>query len=122
MSYNPAIKDGILYLDGGREDLDGSKRIAIESDADMHTVEERVNGLWQTDSLHIAANTLWVGHNVGVGGIGHYLATESLDRNPYVYPHSAWDGQLTTQDTRIFCAYNYTTRVIFQPDNTGLFT
>ena len=122
MTYEPAMQDGILYLDDGRENLDGSCRIKIDTDINMCCIEKRVDGIWQPASLEVGNNTLWVGKNIGIAGVGHHIATESVDGHLHLLAHTEFDGQLTTVDARILSAYSFTERLEFQADNTGTWT
>lgn len=121
MTHNPAIKDGVFYLDNGRENLDGAKRLRVDSNG-MIVVEKRIQGLWQPASFKTGPNSLFVGDRVGIAAAGHHLLTEDTDGHLHFHAHSTFDGETTTEDTKMLNVYNYTERFIGQPDSSGSWT
>ena len=103
----------------GNEYTDGSIRFSTNSETGYTIIEKRINGIWQPASLELGPNTLWVGNNVGVAGIGHHLATEAADGHLHFHAHSEFDGETSTVDTQVVNAYSYTERMVLQPDDTG---
>ena len=114
---------GKVYILGSKW-IEGSKRIAFEEDSEHLSIEKLENGIWQPGSLNIGAETLWVGHNVGITGVGHHLAKESADGHLHFYAHTEFDQVtgLTLGDTRILDSYAYFADFPFQSDQSGEWT
>ena len=110
-----------VYLSGSPT-TDGSVRFSIDPDTNYTIVQERVLGVWQPGSLEIGSNTLRIGKNVAIGGVGHHVVTESGDNHFHLLAHNEFDGETTTEDTTILNAYSFTERLIYQPDESGSFT
>lgn len=113
------ISDGIIYI-YGNEFTDGGIRFI--RDGDITRLEERIDGIWQPSSLKTGAGTVWLGENVGIAGVGHHLAAESVDGHLHFHAHSEFDGQISQEDTQIVDAYAFTPRMLYQPDDSGSFT
>ncbi|MCK5600528.1 hypothetical protein KAR91_01595, partial [Candidatus Pacearchaeota archaeon] len=121
MSYNPAILDGTVYL-AGREDLNGSLRFTTDAVTGCTEIQKRISGVWQPASFETGPNSLWVGRNVGVAGIGHHLATEAADGHLHFHVHSEMDGQVSIADAQVLNATSYEAHAVVQSDDTGLYT
>jgi hypothetical protein len=121
MTYNASIDDGKLYVNEGRVDKEGSSRFYIDEYSKVVVVEKLVNGLWQPASFETGPNSVWVGHNVGIAGVGHHLATESSDGHLHFHAHSEYDDNtgLTTSDVQVLNAYNYVENLPFNPDQSN---
>lgn len=107
-----------LFLTGGSIHL-GNVKIAIDIDTGFAEIMRLENGLWQPASLELGADSLWIGKNVGVAGVGHHLATETSAGNLHFHAHSEFDGETTTEDAKVLHADNYEERRVYQSDNTG---
>ena len=114
---------GEIYLNGD-DHTDGSVRIAIDEDTGFTVIEKRIQGIWQPTSFETGPNSLWVGHNVGVAGLGHHLATESVDGHLHFHAHSEFDDVtgMSVKDTQVINAYSRDADVVYQADDTGLWT
>ena len=80
---------------------DGSIRMATDEDTGYAEVQQRVSGIWQPASLELGADTLWLGHSVGVAGVGHHLSTESTDGHLHFHVHSEFEDGLTVKDAQV---------------------
>ena len=109
-----------LYLSGDK-DTDGSKRFCIDADTGFSEIQLRTEGVWLPASFEVGTNSLWVGCNVGVAGVGHHLATESSEGHLHFHAHSEFVNNLSTTDAQILYAYADHIRTIFQPDESGEF-
>ena len=112
---------GKVYI-FGTEWIDDS--IRFERVGDLLVVERRADDIWEPCSLAAGANTVWLGHEVGLSGIGHHLATESYDGHLHFHAHSEFNGDsgLSVQDAQILTGTTHTVRQLFQPDLSGEFT
>ena len=121
MSYNPAIHNGMLYLDGGREDLDGSQRIHIHSGdlGDMHTFEIREDGLWKPTTIKLSQSSVHLGEIISVGSAGDELRVKNELGGVNFYAHSKVTGGATEHEAQILNITGSETRWVLQPDNTG---
>ena len=122
MSYNSSIINGKVYLNDGKENIDGSVRFGVDPEAGIAEVERRVLGTWMPSSIEIGPDSLWVGRNVKVGGVGHHLATETGENHHHFFPYNEFDGSTTIKDTKILFVESRVPRLVYQPNNTGLFT
>lgn len=122
MSFNSAIKAGKFYLNNGKEDVDGSLRLCVDVESNIGIFQKRVLGVWQPGSLELGSNTLWIGKNVGLASVGHHLTTETSDGDIHMHVHSSFDGEVTTKEARILNAFQFTSKLEAQPDDTGVFT
>ena len=111
---------GIAYISGD-EYTEGSKRFIIDSDTGFTEIQILTSGVWQPASLELGANTLWLGKNVGVAGLGHHLATEAKDGHLHFHAHSEFNGETSVADVQVVNAYGFATRLIAQPDESGIF-
>lgn len=120
MAYDPAITDGMLYLNNGRPDLDGSIRFMVDPDTNMAEIEKLVSGVWQPAALELGSNTLWLGKTAAISAVGHHIITKgAAEGDMHMLPHADFNGSLMTSDVHVVDAYSYTERVEYQPDNTG---
>ncbi len=110
---------GKIYLYGNKYIKDS---LMMNRENNMFVFEERIEGLWQPASILSGANSIWVGHNVGLAGIGHHLATESPDGHYHFHAHSEYDGETSITDAQILNIYQYTERLVYQPDESGNWT
>ncbi len=115
------VGTGTLHLTGDEVIFNGDSpvRLAVDSETSFLRIEKNVEGLWQPSSLEVSANTLWVGKNVGLGGIGHHLVTETMDNHSHFHAHSNFYEGLSVKDTQVVNVYSYTERLVFQPDDSG---
>lgn len=113
--------DGYVYINGDGN-TDGSRRFAVNTDTSFAIIEKLISGIWQPTSLQTGSNSLWVGLRVGIAAAGHHIITEDSDGHFHFHAHAKWSGQLSTSTARIIDAYNYETRRVLQPDNTGVFS
>lgn len=122
-SQNPIKQNtkGVFYVIGD-ESTDNSIRFSIDGFNNLTTIEKRIEGLWQPTSFSTGADTLWVGHNVGLAGVGHHLATEATDGHLHFHAHSEFFNGMTTHDVTVVHAYASLTNIIFQPDSSGEWT
>ena len=107
-----------------RGNTNESFRFTVDGDTNMTTIEKYVDTLWQPASLLTGPNSLWVGRNVGVAGMGHHLATESVDGHLHFHAHEEFNiaTGLSSGDTQVVYAYGAAIRLIAQPDASGIFT
>ena len=111
-----------VYI-AGFEDIDDSKRIALDPDTDIPRIEKRVDGIWQPGSFEIAAGTLWVGKDAALSGVGHRLATESADGSiMHLHVQSEFDGEISTRDAHLAHIYNFVERMVLQSDDSNSWT
>ena len=125
LRVGPGEKDTVLdewvYINGD-VDTNGSRRFSVDEDTHYAVIQKRVDGIWQPSSLETGPNSLWVGKNVGIAGVGHHLATESADGHLHFHVHNEFNGETVTEDTKILDAYSFTAEVIFSPDESGSWT
>ena len=99
------------------------KLFAIDTDdTGFAEIETRVAGIWAPASLLTGPNSLWVGRNVGLSGLGHHLATEASDGHLHFHAHSEFDGELSQSDTQVIKAFSYTEHMPVVPDESGEWT
>ena len=113
--------DSYVYLKGNNT-TEGSIRFSIDSETGNTVIEKLISGIWQPTSFETGPESLWVGRNVGVAGVGHHIITKDSDGHWHFHAHSKWDGQTSIGDTRIIDAYNYEVRRVLQSDESGIFT
>lgn len=107
----------------GRSDDEGSFRFSIDEDDKKVLVERRTDGVWNKASIKTGGASVFVGENVGIQAVGHFLATETAEGNHiHLHAHSEFVDGLSSSDTKILNAYNFTIHRLIQPDNTGSFT
>lgn len=111
--------EGEVYI-YGNEDTDESLRINRHNN--IFIFERRIDGLWQPTSIETGANSFWAGHNVGVAGVGHHLATEASDGHMHFHAHSEFDGNISTTDAQVLYSYASYDNYPFQPDDSGEWT
>lgn len=112
--------NNVLYVEGD-ESTDGSIRFTNDTESEAVMVERRESGVWQPYSLEAAPATLWVGHNVGIGGVGHHLVTKSTElgsEHLHFHAHSEFEDGISQADTAIVNAYAYYPYVPIQPDDS----
>jgi len=107
-----------IYINGD-EKTEGSRRFSIDSDTDIPVIEKLVDGLWQPASFETGPNSLWVGRNVGVAGIGHHLVTEGADGHLHFHTHSEFENGLTTTEVQLLNAYEHLDNFNYQPDDSN---
>ena len=123
--------DGSVYLDDnenlylktpGDVGVDGDRRLTIDEETSFITVQRHIDNVWRPTSFETGPDSLWVGKTVGVAGLGHHLATQSVDGHLHFHAHSEFDGELTTGDVGVIYADFYTGYMPVQPDQSGEFT
>ncbi len=121
-SKNPAKDNpsGYLYTKG-RENADGSIRLSINPFTGIARIEERIDSIWKPASFEADSSSVWVGPRVGLGGVGRHLVTEDSDsdRDLLFFAHNSFDGELSTSQARIICAYDFEIRSIVVGDDSG---
>lgn len=60
--------------------------------------------------------------SVGWKKIGHHIAEDSGEGHIHFLAHNAFENGETSHNAQIIYAYNFTERLIFQPDESGSFT
>lgn len=118
-AYDPAVSDGKIYLNNGREDLNGSIRFSVDDATGMGCIQKRIDDIWQPTSIETGATSVWVGKNVAIAGLGHHLATEAADGHLHFHAHSEFDGELSTSDVQVLTAYSFTEHMAVVPDESG---
>lgn len=117
MYSNPA---GTSFINGN-EVTEGSHRFNIDEDTGFIIAEVLISGIWQPASLITGAATLWL-HFLGLASVGRFLTTKTRDGDYHFFPHTHFDGQVSTSTVKIPDMYEFVEHDIFQPDNTGNFT
>ena len=120
MSHFPSKTTEILLCGDGHED--GSKRFCVDEDTGFTEIQKLIDGVWQPTSFEVGTDSLWVGHSVGISGLGHHLATESSDGHLHFHAHSEFEDGLTTKDTQIIYSDYYAPYIPVQPDDSNEFT
>ena len=120
-SLNEQNKKSYIYIEGD-EGIAGSKRFTVDVDTNMAEVQKLELGVWQPSSLELGADSLWIGKNVGVGGVGHHLVTESNDGHIHFHAHSEVRDGVSIADTKIVTLYSFTTRYVDQSDESQEWT
>ena len=102
---------------------EGSLRLGIDSDYGFPQMafQKRESGLWQGASFLVGPTSVQLGANYKLTAVGQQLAALS-DGTLHVYPHTHFDGQLSTADACSVYAYAYEARSVAQPDNSGTWT
>jgi len=111
---------GVLYIVGDDE-TEGSIRITIDEVTGNTILEKRTDDIWAATTLELGSDSLLLGKQVGIAGIGHHLATELPDGHYHLLAHSHFDGEETDGESRMLFAYNYEASRAFQPDFSTTF-
>lgn len=98
------------------------KKIMVDEDSGMLTVKEEEEGVWQPTSFKVATESLWVGLNVAISAVGHFLGSYSPSEEYHLYPYSEFNEELSIRDAVIPNSYDYIERVEYQSDNSGTWT
>ena len=108
----------------GNNTKEGSKRIGIDDDSGMIAPQELTSGIWQTAPLETSADTLWLGHGIGLSSIGHHVSTKSVDGHMHFHAHNAFnpDTGLSETDAMIMYAFAHDPAVVYNGDDTGTWT
>lgn len=109
-----------IYLKGS-EFVDDSVRLSIDLDTQLSAIQKRIEGIWQPTSFITDVESIRLGLNVALGGIGHFLVTEAADGRLHFHAHSVFDGELTVVKTRIISAIDFDPFNEDQPDFSGEF-
>lgn len=112
---------GYVYING-TANINGSRRFSIDEDTGNSVIEKLIDDLWQPASFETGPNSLWVGRNVGIAGVGHHLVTESADGHLHFHAHSEYDEETCITDAQIVNVYQFTERLVYQPDESGSWT
>ncbi len=110
-----------IYLKGS-EFVDDSVRLSIDLDTQLSVIQKRIEAIWQPSSFITNVDSIRLGLNVALGGIGHFLVTEAADGRLHFHAHSVFDGQITTVKTRVIFAISFDPGNEDQPDFSGEFT
>ena len=96
MYSNPA---GTSFINGN-EVTEGSHRFNIDEDTGFIIAEVLISGIWQPASLITGAATLWL-HFLGLASVGRFLTTKTRDGDYHFFPHTHFDGQVSTSTVKI---------------------
>ena len=110
---------GYVYV-YGNESTDGS--IRLKRDGTVTNLELRVSGIWQLSSIMTGGGTVWLGHSVGMTGIGHHIATEAPDGHLHFHVHSEFENGLTTKESQVVDSFYYEEHMAVVPFEDGEWT
>jgi sugar lactone lactonase YvrE len=114
-------KGDCIYINGD-EFIEGSRRFSIDSETGFPEIQKLIEGIWQPSSLETGADTLWIGRNAGMAGVGPHLAIETRDGHLRFIPHTEFKNGVSTAELQIIDAYAYSPRMVYQSDESGSFT
>lgn len=103
---------------------EGSLRLRqhVEEGEDAH-MEKLEGGFWIPTSLGLGAQTLWLGHDVGLGAVGHSLIVKSATSgHAHFLAHSLYLNGLTAGDTKVVNVHTRLTRQVIESDESGEWT
>ena len=106
----------------GNKDIENSVRFSTDEDKGITVIEKRVDGIWQPTSFKTGPTSVWIGPRIGVAAAGHHMVTEDSDGTWHFHTHSDFDAEVSTSDSHVINAYQYTVRDIVVPDDTGEWT
>ncbi len=110
---------GYLYISGDST-AENSTRISIDDETGYGMIERLFDNIWSPGEFMTGPNTLWIGRNIGLSAMGHYLSVaaeiEETVNGKKVYGHSLVSNGTTVHDTQILYLYGYEERKIYQPD------
>lgn len=122
-AYTPDVtrqNDAKLIYVEGNEFLDGSVRL---EGADAHTnnphFEFRAEGIWANTGLLLGADTLFLGTDVSLSGVGSHVQVESVERNTKSLPLEVIYDDAGTKVPHTPIIGPYQTRVVFSANTVG---
>ena len=118
---NPPLNVGVsnpggdLYIRGS-EFVDGSIRFILINDRSV--IQKRENGVWNSAEFEVGENSLFLGSNLSLGGIGENVEIRSVegDKRFLLLDTKVLDSD--TEHAKVPVAGQLITRLLLQPDNT----